>query len=431
MLDAKNILGMNARNRIYLSYNKTRGRQIADSKLLTKRYLKKADLPTPRVIKVFGTTDSILNFHWENLPDNFVLKPCSGFGGGGIIIVKKKAKYAGEWRLMNDQIIGTNELKLRALDILAGQYSIHNIPDKAFIEERIRIRRIFQKYAFHGTPDIRIIVFNRVPVMAMLRLPTPESQGKANLHQGAIGVGIDLATGITTNGVSRGKIIKYIPWTNRKANGLKIPNWNTILTLAAKTQEAIPELGYVGVDIVLDKDRGPMILEVNARPGLEIQNANLVPLRKRLERVEGLEVRSAEHGVRIAKALFAGRFVDRVMAEEGIRTINIWENINVYSFDKKKVETMAKIDTGAWRTSIDRSFANKLGLMKKSNILWSKVFKSSLGNEKRPIISLTYRLKGRRINTAASVANRSGLKSKVIIGRRDLNGYIIKPEASS
>lgn len=431
MFDGKDVLGLNARNRLYLAYNKRYGRRVADSKLLTKRKLAKAGLPTPKVIKVFRTANDVFSFDWTKLQDNFVLKPCSGFGGGGIIIVKKKAKWAGEWRLMDDSIVAVEDLRLRALDILAGQFSLHNLPDQAFIEERIKIRKLFQNYAYHGTPDIRVIVFSKVPVAAMLRLPTPESGGKANLHQGAIGVGIDLATGITTAGVIKGKFIKEIPWTGRKINGLKLPFWDKILTLAVQAQMTIPQLGFVGVDIILDKDRGPMILEINARPGLEIQNANLTPLKKRLERVEGLEVVSAQHGVKIAKALFAGRYADRIMAEEGIKTISIWEDIKVCSLEKKRIETRAKIDTGAWRTSLDRDLAKKLGLMKKSNILWSKVFKSSLGNEKRPIISLTYYLKGRRIDTAASVANRSNLKNKVIIGRRDLNGYIIKPGESS
>ncbi|PJC27930.1 alpha-L-glutamate ligase-like protein, partial [Candidatus Shapirobacteria bacterium CG_4_9_14_0_2_um_filter_39_11] len=312
MAKTSSILGLNARNRLFLSLNKKFGRRIADSKLLTKKILGKYGLPTPKLYAVFTNPGEVFDFPWETLPDNFVLKPSSGFGGEGIVIVKKKAKWAGEWYLMDGSIINIGELRLRSLDILAGQYSLHNLPDKAFVEERIKIAKIFRKYAFQGTPDVRVIVFNKVPVMAMLRLPTAQSKGKANLHQGAIGVGIDLATGITTYGVVNGQWIKYIPGTKIKVNGLKLPFWDNILTLAIKTQEVIPKLGYLGVDIVIDEDRGPMVLELNARPGLEIQNANLAPLKKRLERVEGLEVRDAEHGVKIAKTLFAERFADRV-----------------------------------------------------------------------------------------------------------------------
>jgi alpha-L-glutamate ligase-like protein len=283
---SSSILGMNARNRLYLIYNNRAGRKIADSKLLTKKRLSKAGLPVPKVLKIFKTPQDVFNFDWTQLPESFVLKPVSGFGGQGIIIIRNRAKYAGEWWTITGEKIDIPTLRLHALDILAGQYSLHNLPDWAFLEERIKIAGIFRKYAYRGTPDVRVIVFNKVPVMAMLRLPTKESEGKANLHQGAIGVGIDLATGITNYAVCRGKFLKYIPGTKRKVNGIKLPYWNTILTLAAKAQEAVPELGYVGVDIVYDKAHGPMILELNARPGLEIQNANLTPLKRRLERVE-------------------------------------------------------------------------------------------------------------------------------------------------
>lgn len=422
------ILGMNARNRLYLRLNKIKGRKIADSKLRTKKVLKKAGLPTPELLATLKTPAEIFSFNWPSLPDNFVLKPVSGYGGEGIVVVKKRAKLAGEWYLMDDSLITVADLRRKTLDILAGQYSLHNWPDQAMIEERIKIAKVFRKYAYQGTPDVRVIVFNRVPVMAMLRLPTAASKGKANLHQGAIGVGVDIATGITTHGICRGRFLKYVPGTKKKINGLKLPYWNTILTLAVKAQEAVPSLGYLGVDIVYDKAHGPTILELNARPGMEIQNANLSPLKKRLERVEGLEVKDAEQGVRIAKTLFAERFADRVMAEEGVKTINVWENIKVVSAKKEKVELRAKIDTGAWRTSIDKELARELGLLKRENILWSKIIKSSLGREKRQIIGLTFYLAGRRIETMAGVANRKNLRRQLIIGRRDLAGFLVKPE---
>lgn len=433
MAKARHVLGLNARNRLYLIYNTRRGRQIADSKLLTKKKLAKADLPTPKVLAVFKTADDVHQFPWESLPDNFVLKPASGYGGVGIIIVKKKAKWAGEWRLMDDSIIRTSDLRLRALDILAGQYSLHNLPDEAFVEERIKVSKLFQKYAFHGTPDIRVLVFNKVPVLAMLRLPTPESGGKANLHQGALAVGVDLATGITTYGVktsgtSSCQYIRHIPWTKKKINGLKIPNWNQILTLAVRCQEAIPSLGYLGVDIVFDKEHGPVILELNARPGLWIQSANQVRLKKRLERVEGLEVKDAEHGVRIAKALFAARFADRVMAEEGIKILNVEEEVKIRAADGKRIPVMARIDTGAFRSSIDRDLAKELGLLIPKNVLWKDRFRyrSVHGVRPRPVIGLTFWLAGRRIKSSASTANRSKMKHRILIGRNDLKGFLVR-----
>lgn len=427
MTSSNAILGINARSRLFLPFNNKEGRRIADSKLLTKKRLKKYDLPTPGILTVLKSPQEVKNFPWETLPDNFVLKPSKGFGGQGVVIVKRRAKWAGEWRLMDDSLITSQDLKFHALEILSGRFSLHNIPDVAFVEERIKIQKIFSKYVYHGAPDIRLLVFNKIPIAAMLRLPTKESQGRSNIHQGAIGVGIDLATGITTHGVLAGNLIKYIPGTKRKINGLRIPEWNKILTLGVKAQEAVPSLGFLGIDIILDKERGPMILELNARPGLEIQNANLAPLKKRLERVEGLEVKSAEQGVKIAKALFMERFADRVIGHEEVQILNALEKVRIKDAQKKKTWVKAKIDTGAWRTAIDKELAEKLGLLEEDNILGEIFCYSALGGEKRPLIKLMIFINGAKIDSLASVTDRGSVRYPLVIGRQDLRGFLVRP----
>lgn len=439
----KSILGLNARTQLYSNkYNSKRGKKIANSKIQTARILKKAEIAHPFLYKKFKSLSDVDEFNWENLPDSFALKPSRGLGGEGIIVVKKRAfqetdgnlaksngkKLPDVWITTQRKKVTIEDLKLHALDILEGAYSMGNIPDVAFIQEYVGRHKAFRKYAYRGTPDIRIIVFNKVPVMAMMRLPTKESGGRANLHQGAIGVGIDIATGITTRAIWHGKQIKYKPGTKRKLNGIKIPNWTKVLETAVRAQ-MVSGLGYLGIDIVLHPEKGIMVLELNAQPGLQIQLVNAAGLKKRLERVEDIEVRDAEHGVKIAKALFAERFADRVKAEEGIKTINVWEDIKLVSGMGHKVEIKAKIDTGAWKTSIDKDLTEKLGLEKKSNILWTKEYKSSLGKEKRKVISLTFYLAGRRISTMANVANRENLRTPLIIGRRDLSGFLVKAES--
>lgn len=422
----KDILGKNARNRIYLRFNKKKARRLADSKLRTKSLLLKHDLPAPKLFAVFKDSNEILQFAWEDLPGNFVLKPSEGYGGEGIIVVKKKAKWAGEWELMDGSIVNIGFLRMHALDILAGKYSLHGLRDRAFVEERIKIHKTFRKYAFQGTPDVRVIVFNKVPVMAMLRLPTRESHGKANLHQGAIGVGIDMATGITTYGVVYNQPIKYLPGTKRKLNGIKIPFWSRILEFSICIQEILPSLGFLAVDFVLDRKKGPMILEINARPGLSIQIANRAGLRRRLGRVEGLKVRNVEHGVKIAKALFAESFADKVKAEEGIKIVNVFEGVEVLAADgKTKIPVRAKIDTGAFRSSIDRGLAEELGLLEPENILFERYARGALGRKKRPVIELIFYLKGKKIKTAVSVSDRSRLKTPLLIGRNDLKPFLV------
>lgn len=429
MIFWRDLLNINSRNRLFLIYNNKKGRHIADSKILTKKILQKNGLPVPKLYTVFKNNKQVNKFAWEELEGNFVIKPIHGYAGEGIIMVKKRGKWAGEWILMDNQEVTTADLRFHIADIFAGRYSLKDNPDQAFVEERIKIHPIFKQYAFQGTPDIRIIVFNRIPVMAMLRLPTAESGGRANLHQGAIGTGIDLATGITTYGVYRNYPLKIIPHSGKKINGLKLPFWDEILFNAVKAQEAIPQLGYMGIDFVLDKKEGPMILEINARPGLSIQICNQAGLYRRLTRVQGLEVRDAEHGVRIAKSLFAERFADRVAAEKGIKILQVLELVQIKIGKKKWFETTAKVDTGAFRSSIDSTLAKSLGLLTPDNVLYSRHYRSSMGQKRvRKVISLNIKLCGRRLKTSVNVIDRQRMNTPMLIGRQDLVGFLIRPE---
>ncbi len=427
MVKISSILGLNARSQLFsYLYNPVRGKKIANSKLRTKRILRKVDIPVPDTYARFKHPRDLINFDWNSLPSSFALKPNKGLGGEGIIVVKKKSKDGDGWITTSRKKVTIEDLELHILDILEGAYSMQNAADIAFFEEYVGRHKSFKKYAFRGTPDVRIIVFNKVPIMAMLRLPTKESGGRANLHQGAIAVGIDIATGITTKALWKGDYIPYKPGTKRKLHGIKIPNWTKILKMAVRCQEATG-LGYLGADIVLHPEKGPMILEINFLPGLQIQIANQTGLRKRLERVEDLKVRDADHGVLIAKSIFAGSFADRVRAEEGIRTLNTFEEVKIKGKDGKKLTIPSKIDTGAWRSSMDKTLAQDLGLLEENNVLWQKTVWSSIGRQKRPIINVIFWLKGKKIKTSAGVADRSKLRRPFIIGRRDLAGFLVNP----
>ena len=54
----------------------------------------------------------------------------------------------------------------------------------------------------------------------------------------------------------------------------------------------------------------------------------------------------------------------------------------------KKLTVPGKIDTGAWRSSIDKTLAQDMGLLEESNILWQKTVWSSIGRQRRPIINI-------------------------------------------
>jgi alpha-L-glutamate ligase-like protein len=129
--------------------------------------------------------------------------------------------------------------------------------------------------------------------MAMVRLPTRASDGKANLHQGAVGAGIDMSSGETLAGVLENDVVDEHPDTGALVAGVRIPHWDFILESAARCYE-VTELGYLGVDMVIDRDLGALILEMNARPGLNIQIANCTGLATRIARIDEIFSADAE-----------------------------------------------------------------------------------------------------------------------------------------
>ena len=205
----------------------------------------------------------------------------------------------------NGSAANGQDLERHVSNILAGLYSLGGKPDVALVEGLINFDDVFDGYSFEGVPDARVIIFKGFPVMAMMRLSTSASDGKANLHQGAVGVGLCLRTGRALRAVQFGNPLRHHPDTGLDLYDLKVPHWDTLLNLAASCYE-MSGLGYIGTDMVLDKFRGPMLLELNARPGLAIQIANgrgLVPNLKTIEKLGQVKM-NVEQRVNFAKDHF-------------------------------------------------------------------------------------------------------------------------------
>mgnify|MGYP001815975058 CR=1 FL=1 len=287
-LEKFGILGMNKRNGDYIAkYNSRRHYPLVDDKLKTKKLAEDAGLAVPKLYGTVQTEHEIPDLVEQlELLGDFVIKPAHGSGGEGILVIMKKTSQG--FRKSSGQIIGEQGLVHHISNILSGMYSLGGLPDTALIEQRVEFDPVFADISYQGVPDIRTIVLKGVPVMAMLRLPTHESDGKANLHQGAIGVGIDLKTGRTLTGVMHEHTVTHHPDTGHLISDLAIPNWERILQLTAHCYDLVG-LGYIGVDIVLDRQHGPLMLEMNARPGLSIQIANQCGLLTRLQRIEAIQ----------------------------------------------------------------------------------------------------------------------------------------------
>jgi alpha-L-glutamate ligase-like protein len=287
-LARRGVLGMNRRNIAYIArYNPRDRYPLVDDKLRTKLVAQKARLNVPALLHVVRTQHEIEAIQNElaNLAE-FVIKPAQGSGGKGILVIV--GRDGDDFVKSSGARITLNGVKRHVSNILSGLHSLGGKQDVAIIEALVKVSRQFASFSHEGVPDIRIIVFRGYPVMGMLRLATHASDGKANLHQGAVGVGIDIGTGRAVAAVQSNRLIHQHPDTGADLDTLEVPGWKQMLNLAARCYE-VTGLGYMGCDMVIDEKKGPLLLEMNARPGLSIQIANNEGLVPRLKHIEQLE----------------------------------------------------------------------------------------------------------------------------------------------
>ena len=303
-LRAAGVIGLNERNSDFIMrLNPRRLYPRVDDKVLTKKLALEAGMAVPDLYGVIDNQGAVRNFaDIVRDHESFVIKPAAGSGGDGILVITgRSVRKRDSFRLSSGVLITEDEILYHLSNIVGGQYSLSGNPDKALIEYCVRFDPIFAEVSYQGVPDIRVVVYRGYPAMAMVRLPTRASDGKANLHQGAVGAGIDMGTGMTQNGVLNDNVVDEHPDTGALVAGLEIPQWEFILESSAKGYE-VTGLGYLGVDMVIDRDRGPLILEMNARPGLNIQIANGTGLADRIERIDEIHDSSASPLARAAAA---------------------------------------------------------------------------------------------------------------------------------
>lgn len=334
------ILWQNARNLKYIwEFNDDLAKKLADSKLKTKEFLSNKWVKVSENLAIIKSHSELDNFDIQSLPLPFVVKPNAGYGGKWIIVFEKK-DAEGNFISNDHQIYSSVQLIGHIRDILDGFYSLSWNRDKVIFERKLILDHSIELLGKYGLPDIRVIVFNSVPVIAMLRVPTANSKWKANLHGWACGLWIDIGSGKITYITQFKKMIKSIPGIG-DVRGIEIPHWEDVLRLAVKVQQ-VTGVWYVGCDIVLDDHFWPLLLEMNVRPGLEVQVANKVPLLERLKKVENIKVNSVEKWVRLARDLFGGDIEEKIKNISGKKVVGNKEYIEV-SYNEKVFQSISEI----------------------------------------------------------------------------------------
>jgi len=288
VLRERGILGMNRRNVDYLLPLNPRGHfPRVDDKLLTKQICESRGIPVPKTYAILKRQSQIKFFaRVARQFDDFVIKPARGSMGRGILIVTE-CYGRDRFVLADNADLHISDIRYHLAEIIAGLYSLNGHRDTVIVEQRIAKHPVFDHVASEGTPDVRVIMYRGAPAMAMVRLPTLASRGRANLHQGAVAAGIDLDTGQTIGGVCRSQAVDVHPDTLEPLAGIQVPCWPELLDAATQLAESL-ELGLVGIDFVIDPVQGPVVLEANARPGLSIQVANRSGLVHRFKVIDRL-----------------------------------------------------------------------------------------------------------------------------------------------
>lgn len=331
------ILWINARNLHYIGkHNPVKSVRLADNKITTKLFLTERWIPLPETYAVIQNRSELAHFDFSSLPHVcFIIKPARWSRGRGIFRVKKLKDHvvdhslfktsltpANRWSSLfwrkevqhevKDQhrfevqghIISESLLKTYCLDILDGKESLQGKPDHILIEEMLVPWDGFEAFCEHGLADIRVIVYNFVPVAAMLRVPTEASAGKANLDRGWVWLGVEVGSWKVQSMYLKGKVYKEsFPESYVQFLWKKLSYREDILQRSTQIQYYV-NLWYLALDRVIT-ETWPKLLEINARAGLKIQLALDLPLRHRLEKIGDLKIDSPEKGVEICQTLFS------------------------------------------------------------------------------------------------------------------------------
>jgi alpha-L-glutamate ligase-like protein len=271
------VMGLNKRNLTLIYPNNSReDYHLADDKVKSKELLHANNIACAETYAIITHT-GMIKTKWQQCKcyKALAIKPANGSGGGGIKILKKDKN--GFWK-SGGKIISESQIYQHITSIVSGMFSMSST-DSCLIEECIIPHPFFAEIYDEGVPDFRIITLKGIPLIGMLRMPTSKSDGKANLHQKGVGIGVNMEEGTLALVYDGKQYLDHHPDNPLNVVGKKIPYWKEMLQLAIDTAKIFP-LDYMGIDIVLDAHKGPQIMEVNVRPGLGIQLVNQCGMEK-------------------------------------------------------------------------------------------------------------------------------------------------------
>ncbi len=425
------ILWIHKRNNNYIKkFNPQKGIRLAKNKIKTKKFLYERWIPVPKTLFECKSESDRLQFDFTQIRSTqFVLKPNKWSKWEGIVIVQdmkrttsaeqqyswwdkirgldRKIILSGYMFLIKGIWISEYELKKQMIGIFKGLYNQSHIHDTLLIEEKLIPWKGFELFCQYGLADIRIIMFNLVPTIAMLRVPTQESGWKANLAQWGIGLWVDIVTGKITS--------LYYQWESYHQDfptewmflhNKKVPYRQEILQHSSNIQYFVNS-GYLGMDWVIT-EHGPKLLEINARSWLEIQNITGIPLLQIMKKIEDIDVTTPSKWLQISRTLFSTEKINE-LKDNQIIYLSQTGKIIYRNKEKNKISTVI--------VTVD---------LKKNNNYISPMLSQQLQNKQ--IVSLVVGDNAIIIKDIKFLVSDALVGNKVILWSHTLQHYYIKPE---
>ncbi|MCX6807778.1 MAG: DUF1704 domain-containing protein [Patescibacteria group bacterium] len=390
-----------------------------------KAWLQARGIFMPKTLLIVKNISDLDRLNFDILPQKFIIRKVFNNGRDDNILTLSSIG-ANAWLDSRKRLWKPEDIKQHILDILDGGFSKSGLPDIACIEQRPELDKFFARLGQDGLPVIKIIVYRNVPLMAMLKLAPPAIvNNKFGLRQNEILIGIDIATGETTNLFTNSvfdhkKEILTLPWSGRVVRGLEIPMWQDILLLASQVQSLI-NANYLTVEISLDAKNGPVVCGLSIDSDLDVQLANHSSLRERLDKVKGLKISTLAQGVSISRDLFGEKKTIQPTyssnALNGRKIIGTLEIVKIFHADRRRYHQLpAKITPTRQETILDLELARILGLADEND---------EVGARKKIKIEIG----GIRMTLAVILRDLTsiGKEYRFNLGSHDLYGFLIDP----